>query len=77
MRNIENNTAIVVTNSSEQHVVQQKSNGHNDEDKFPGLPGRVEICPDIGAGHILCSLGTHPDIHSYSQLDKGWQTLHI
>ena len=55
---------MVFTNSGEQHVIQQKSNGHYDQDKFPGFPSRVKICPDIGAGHIVSSLGTHPDIHT-------------
>ena len=59
----------VITNSCEEHVVQQKSDGHYDQDKFPGLPGRVEICPDIGAGDILGSLGSHPDSQRY-ELDK-------
>ena len=59
-----NNRSLLFTNSGEQHVVQQKSNGHYDQDKFPGFPSRVKICPDIGAGHIVSSLGTHPDIHT-------------
>ena len=49
------------TDSGEEHVVQEQSNGHYDEDKFPGLPGWVEIRPDIGAGDVFSSLGTHPD----------------
>lgn len=47
------------TNSGEEHVVQEKSNGHYDKDKFPGLPGGVKIRPDIGPGDVLSSLGTH------------------
>ena len=61
---------MVFTNSGEQHVIQQKSNGHYDQDKFPGFPSRVKICPDIGAGHIVSSLGTHPDIHTSQTPDR-------
>ena len=50
---------INYTNSCEQHIIKQESDGHYDEDKFPGLSGRVEIRPDSRPGHILRRLRAH------------------